>query len=224
MNAEPAAPAPRLALKWRFALAIMNRRFAKQVALLTLDGYLAEIGWTRSVREGAIVARDGSPLPWATYSFNEFIEPRLRNDFTVFEYGAGASTLFYASRVAKVVAVEHDAEYATSVRAKLPANAELWEHPLGPGYINAVAALREAPEIVSVDGRNRVACVQAARDKLAPGGVLILDDTERPEYEPACADMKAHGFKRLDFWGFAPGLVTRRCTTLFYRSENVLGL
>jgi hypothetical protein len=148
MNAKPVAP-PRLALKWRFALAIMNRQFARQLARLTLDGYLAEVGWTRSAREGVIVGRDGSPLPWATYSFIEFIGPRLRTDFAMFEYGAGASTLYYASRVAKVITVEHDAVYAVSVRAKLPINAELWEHPLGPDYINSVAVMSPAPILVA---------------------------------------------------------------------------
>jgi hypothetical protein len=224
MNTESADRPPRLALKWRFALAIMNRRFAKELARLTLDGYLAEVGWTRSVREHAIVARDGSPIPWATYPFIEFMGPRLRANFTVFEYGAGASTLFYASRVLKIVTVEHDATYAATIHAKLPANGELWERPLGPDYINSVAALPVAPSIVSVDGRDRVACVAAARSYLAPGGVLVLDDSERAEYAPACDDMQAHGFKRLDFWGFAPGITFRRCTTVFYRSENVLGL
>lgn len=224
MNTESVERPPRLALKWRFALAIMNRSFSKELAKLALDGYLTEVGWTRSVREKAIVARDGSPLPWATYPFIEFMGPRLQKNFTVFEYGAGASTFFYASRVSRIVSVEHDATFASSIRAKLPANGELWERSLGPDYINSIASLDQAPCIVSVDGRDRVACVRAAKSCLSSGGVLVLDDSERAEYEPACVDMVEHGFKRLDFWGLAPGYAFRRCTTVFYRADNVLGL
>jgi hypothetical protein len=224
MNTEPIERPSRLALKWRFLLALTDANFARELARISLDGYLAEMGWTRSVRERAIVARDGSPIPWATYPFIEFMAARLRSDFTVFEYGAGASTLFYAARVSRIISVEHDTTFASSLRSKLSANCELLERPLGPEYINSIAALSIAPSIVSVDGRNRVACVEAARSFLGPESVLILDDSERVDYEPACANMKAHGFKRLDFWGLAPSYAFRRCTTLFYRSENVLGL
>lgn len=224
MNTEPTAPPSRLALKWRFLLALTNATFARELARISLDGYLAEMGWTRSVLERAIVARDGSPIPWATYPFIEFIGPRLGADLTVFEYGAGASTFFYAARVSRIVSVEHDAAFASTIRPKLPANGELWERPLGPAYLNSIAELSVTPSIVSVDGRNRVACVEAARNCLGQRGVLILDDSERVYYEPACANLKAHGFRRLDFWGLAPGYAFRRCTTLFYRSENVLGL
>jgi|UPI0006982098 hypothetical protein len=224
MKPDSADTAPRLALKWRFARVMMNRRFATQLARMALDGYLAEVGWTRSVLDQSIVGRDGSAIPWATYSFIEFIGPRLGKNFNVFEYGAGASTSYYAKRVSKVIALEHDSVFAAMLRPKLPANVELRERPLGPGYINAIAELREPPSLVSVDGRNRVACVEAARGCLASDGVIVLDDTERPDYEPACEALKKHGFKRLDFWGFAPGQVERRCTTVFYRSENVLGL
>ena len=202
----------------------MNRRFASKLARMALDGYLAEVGWTRSVMEQSIVCRDGSALPWATYSFIEFIGTRLGKNFNVFEYGSGASTAYYAGRVSRVVALEHDSAFAAALRPNLPANVDLWARPLGPGYVNAIAELPELPSLVSVDGRDRVACVEAARGCLAPDGVLVLDDSERPEYAPACEAMKRYGFKRLDFWGFAPGQVERRCTTVFYRLENVLGL
>lgn len=213
-----------MSLKWRFLCALSNRRFAVQLAMLSLDGYLAEIGWTRSVRENAIVGGDGLPVPWATYPFIEFIGPRLCPDWTIFEYGAGASTHFYAARVARVIAVEHDDRFAAHLRPSLPANAELLTSPLGEGYVNAVRNLPIAPSIVCVDGRDRVACVHVAIGSLASNGVIILDDTERPEYAPACASLKEAQFKRLDFWGFSPGQVVRRCTSVFYRVENVLGL
>jgi hypothetical protein len=215
---------PRVSLKWRFLIALTNWHFAKQLAGLSLDGYLADVGWTRSAREKKIVGADGRPLPWATYSFIEFIKARLGADWTVFEYGAGASTLFYASRVARVIAVEHDADFAKSLRLELPENVELMERELGAGYIQAVDNLLVAPALVSVDGRDRVACVGAAEACLAPAGVIVLDDAERAEYDPAWEVLRTKGYKRLDFWGFAPGQTTRKCTSVFYRGNNVLGL
>jgi hypothetical protein len=221
---DPAHPRP-VPLWWRFGRALTNRVFARQVARLTLDGYLTDSGWVRSVREGAVVAADGSPLPWTTYPFIEFIGPRLRPEWHVFEYGSGASTLFYARRVHTVTAVEHDTSFADGLRPKLPANATLLARERGStGYFEAVAELAAPPHLVSVDGRDRVRCVSAVRGRLAPGGVLVLDDTDRIDYAPACAELAAAGFRRLDFWGFAPGLPERRCTTVFYRPDNVLGI
>src|SRR5437016_5174452 len=56
-------------------------------------------GWSKSNRLGLPLAADGSPLPWYTYSAIHFLEPRLRDDLKVFEYGSGHSTLWYAARV-----------------------------------------------------------------------------------------------------------------------------
>ncbi|MFZ5497304.1 MAG: class I SAM-dependent methyltransferase [Verrucomicrobiota bacterium] len=221
---EPSAPRPQR-LSLRFLRALANVSFAKQLAMLTLDGYLAETGWTRSVRERRVVDAKGEPLPWVTYPFIDFLVPRLRREWRVFEYGAGSSTLFYAHRVASVTTVEHDEAFASDLQPRLPPNVRLWLRPLGsPGYIDAVAGLGFAPEMVIVDGRNRVRCANAAVRWLAPGGVLVFDDMERPQYAPADALLRKAGFRRLDFWGISPGYLARRCTSLFYRPDNVLGL
>lgn len=218
-------PKPKPPLWWRFACALTSRPFASTLARLTLDGYLAESGWVRSVRERSVVTAAGDPLPWMTYPFIEFLTPRLRSDWTVFEYGAGASTVFFAQRVASVVAVEHDDVFAAGLAGRIPANARVQVAVQGSdAYIHALKNSGLRPHIVSVDGRDRVRCVAAAHECLSPDGVLILDDTERAEYEPAGALLKAAGFRRLDFWGFSPGQAERRCTTLFYRADNVLGI
>ena len=37
-------------------------------------------------------------------------------------------------------------------------------------------------DLVVVDGRARVACLQHAAKRLAPGGIVLFDDTQRPRY------------------------------------------
>ena len=49
-------------------------------------------------------------------------------------------------------------------------------------------------DLVVVDGRARPSCILHARDKVKPGGILLLDQSERPYYlakslallDPAC--------------------------------------
>lgn len=199
--------------------------FARKLGTLVTAGYLAETGWVRSVRAGAIVDAGGAPQPWTTFPFIDFLGPRLGRGWTVFEYGAGASTLYFAARVAAVTAVEHDAAFADRLRPALPRQARLLVRPgESADYAEAIAECPAPPELVCVDGVDRVRCVAAALPRLAPGGVLVLDDAERPEYEPARVRLAAAGFRAVEFWGLAPGRVERKCTTVFYRRDNVLGL
>jgi hypothetical protein len=227
MSAVPEFPRPLSPPRkaWRFFRLLLRPAVARKLGTLATEGYLAETGWTRSVASGTVVDRQGAPLPWATLPFVDFIAPRLRSSWNVFEYGAGASTRFFASRVREVVAVEHDEGFAARLRPQLPANARLLVRARGSAtYVAAVAECDPPLELVSVDGEDRVRCIDAALPRLAPGGVLVLDDAERPEYGPAVVALAKAGFRAVEFWGVAPGGVMRKCTSVFYRPDNVLGL
>src|SRR6185369_15472611 len=111
-----------------------------------------ESGWLESLREGKPVDKAGAPIPWYTYPAIDFIEPRLRRDYRVFEYGSGWSTLWWADRVASVQAVEHDAAWSKLVAAQLPANAQLRLHADAERYVGALEAAGGGFDIVVVDG------------------------------------------------------------------------
>jgi hypothetical protein len=53
---------------------------------------------------------------------------------------------------------------------------------------------------------------------------MIWDDTERDRYEPGFAALTRGGFRRVDFIGLGPVTRNRQCTSVFYRSDNRLGL
>jgi hypothetical protein len=53
--------------------------------------------------------------PWLVFAAIQFLERNLRRDMSVYEYGAGGSTLFFAERVREVVAVEHDKDWISKV-------------------------------------------------------------------------------------------------------------
>ena len=80
-------------------------RFTKRVILSDLEktlldfqkaGFFLWSGWIQSWNLKRPQNQDGEPQPWFTYGANRFIEARLKNDFSVFEYGSGNSTLFLA--------------------------------------------------------------------------------------------------------------------------------
>lgn len=223
--AESPRPLSPAAKAGRFLRLLMRPVLARRIGTLVTEGYLARTGWVRSVLSGRIVGQDGEPLPWMTYPFIDFIGPRLTQHIQLFEYGAGASTLFFSLRVGQVRSVEHDQAFVNELTPKLPKNARLMVRSAGEeNYVLAINEWEVRPQVVIVDGLRRVECAAVARTRLAADGVLVLDDAQLPEYEPIHADMRTAGFRRLDFWGLAPGRVEHRCTTIFYRGENVLGL
>jgi len=65
-------------------------------------------------REPLSVAR-----PWITFPAARFLESLLLADSRVFEYGAGGSTLFFGSRVAQLVTVEHDRNWIERTATKM---------------------------------------------------------------------------------------------------------
>src|ERR1017187_8783871 len=97
-------------------ISLVKRPFTWTLKALDLHGLyslkrrgpLLEDGWFRSYREGASVDASGSPLPWMTYPAIEFIRKRVKPDMSVFEYGSGGSTIWWANQVREVISVEHD--------------------------------------------------------------------------------------------------------------------
>jgi precorrin-6B methylase 2 len=187
---------------------------------------LRENGWIRTRRENRCVDAEGRPIPWLAYPAIEFLARRARPEMTVFEYGCGSSTLWWASRVRRVVAVEHDAGWAKGIAAEAPPNATVVHVPLAGGDAYATNATTHgvAFDVVVVDGRDRVRCTSSAIRALAPGGVVVFDNSDRAEYADAYEELRAAGFRRLDFVGMAPLIGYRTETSIFYRTDNCFGI
>lgn len=185
-------------------------------------GALKQNGWFRSFQTKQSIDANGDPLPWYTYPFISFLQPRVRPHFEVFEYGSGNSTRWYAGKVKQITAVEDDAEWIKQIAPKLPSNARVLHRELGDQYVQA--AKDGKYHIVVVDGRKRVKCAIFAVDFLTPDGVLILDNSDRSWYQAAKDFMAERGFRRLDFVGMTPIVGIETATSVFYRDGNCLGI
>ncbi len=110
----------------------------------------------------------------------------------VLEWGAGGSTLYWPAAFPEVewVAIEHDPEYAAALEGRLHANTSL--HRLDfPGYYRLPETFG-CFDLIIVDGRRRVRCLDAARELLAPGGAVVLHDAGRERYAPGLAYYGKH--------------------------------
>lgn len=210
------------------ALTTLLAKPSRLKALLSYGhkGYLNSIGWFRAFDEQQAIDGNGDPIPWVTYSFIDFIKGRLNKNLSVFEYGSGSSTLFYADRVRNVVSVEHDEAWYKKIVGSKPANAEMIYTQLSTDgeYARKAAMLNQKFDIIIVDGRDRVNCCKYSLTALSDQGVVILDDSERVAYNDARIILKQAGFKELSFSGISPGLFYLKATSVFYRADNCLSI
>jgi len=204
---------------------LLNLRVLKGLLSLSAKGYFVQRGWLKSYELRQALAPDGQPIPWLTYSFLDFLEGRLHKGLTLYEYGAGNSTLFFAKQVASVRSIEHNEEWYRIIQNNLPDNVNIHYIPLGDGaYQNAISSEEQSFDVVLVDGRERVACIKNAVNKLKENGVIILDDAEREKYKEAFTFMKSKGFRYLPFSGIAIGAIHDKSTVVFYKDQNCLGI
>lgn len=169
--------------------------------------------------------------PWLPFKAREWLRRHVSSDTTVFEYGSGGSTLFFVRHAGTVISVEHDAAWFALVSHALAASGmsnynHLLREPeaLAPGheeltclgsrrpefsdhsfarYVRSIDAYPDLSlDLVLVDGRARLACLDRALPKVRDGGYLLLDNAEREEYAQARTTLAR--FPRLDLEGLAP--------------------
>lgn len=128
-------------------------------------------------------------IPWLTEKAIVFLEDFLKNNpnAVILEFGSGSSTLWFAKTTKNLYSVEHDANWYKLTKQKLESD---------PKYHKVEYFLLKRPyydicdnfpdeyfDLILVDGRNRKGCIAKALRILKPGGVLMLDNSERPYYK-----------------------------------------
>lgn len=222
MSAEPGGLRPKvqhLATLARRRARGLPRSFDELEATLSLMSDLRRWGWHDSVRAHRAQMM-GEPVPWLTYPAVIALGRALTGAESVFEIGAGVSTLWFAAHAACVVSLEGDAAWAAELRPRLPENAELLVHPYSDaeGFFAKLDGVFGSFDVVLVDGgpdRSRV-CRRAA-DFIADDGLIVLDNSDVSAYQPGIDGLAERGFHRIDFHGPAPATRYLGCTSFFSR-------
>jgi hypothetical protein len=193
---------------------------------LKREGHLKDIGWFASFRESIPIDGNGNPLPWMTYSAISFLEKRINQNMTVFEYSCGNSTLWWANRVKKIISCEHDKTWYERMSKISLSNVELHHIDLeyGGAYCHKVSEYSQTFDVIVIDGRDRVNCAKNCLNALKIDGVIIWDNSDREAYAEGYNYLIQNGYKRLDFEGMGPINVYSWCTSIFYKDVNCFNL
>lgn len=176
-----------------------------------------DFGHWRSLRQREPVDRDGREIPWFTYPAIEYLNQLDFRSKTVFEFGAGNSTIYWCRRAKRVVCVENDRAWFDRVRSRLPANGEIHLVEEAALYARRLAKHPEDFDVIVVDGIERRACCAEAVRKLLPGGLIILDNSD---WHHHCAMLlRAARLLEVDMSGFGPVNEYTWTTSFYFHRE-----
>lgn len=72
-------------------------------------------------------------------------------------------------------------------------------------------------DVVVVDGMARSLCAYVASRVMSDRGFIVLDNSDRWQYNSVMEYLNTNGFGRIDFWGLGPCLTRQSCTSVFSR-------
>ena len=175
----------------------------------------------RSMNEKVCVDRDGNPIPWYTYPAIEYLSQFDYSEKSVFEFGTGYSSMYWAKRAKKVISIEDKPEWYAKFSGEFSApNWQMRYYDEKQGYPEAIFSDNEKYDVIVVDGKRRAECAANAVKCLNDGGMIILDDSDRintsKEYVDAVKNLRDANLLQVDFYGFCPMNNYTKATSVFF--------
>ena len=122
--------------------------------------------------------------PWLTENAVYLLNSWLKSTDRGFEWGSGRSTSWLVSRSEHIVSIEHHKEWFASVRKQITERnlinkIDYFRIDVDNNYENKIDEYDYLFDYILVDGRRRLECMKKAINKVKPGGILILDNSDR---------------------------------------------
>lgn len=112
-------------------------------------------------------------MPWYTLPTLQWLKSIDISNWSVFEYGAGYSTIWWRIHCYDLDSVDNIKDWAHAMGA---CHREIKEE-----YITKIA-FNDPVDCVIVDGAWREDCARFAKDYIKPGGYMIIDNWQQEDY------------------------------------------
>lgn len=185
--------------------------------------FIAQHDWEAS-RKSKKAHQFGKVLPWWSYSAINFIDQIVPTSAEVLELGSGYSTLWWLSRGNRVVAIEPSPEWATKVAQEANFASErlrMLNHDPSTALTLPEISNTKFDIIVIDHSGDRSTATEDFFPFLADQGILIFDNSDRPEYASGLQFLSNKGYSRLDFFGLGPINAFASQTSIFFHGDAV---
>ncbi len=178
-----------------------------------------DYGHLRSTFKYEAIDNFGHPIPWYTYPAIEYIKQLDFSNKTVFEYGSGNSSLFWAGIAKSVISIEENEHwYKKLTESNKYNNLEIYLIQQERNYFNKILDFPYNFDVVIIDGIfNRYECAKIAINKLNRGGFIILDNSDW--YVETSAFLRDFNLIEIDMAGFTPINGYTSTTSFFLHRE-----
>jgi len=154
--------------------------------------------------------------PWIALGAIDYIEQHADRKWSVFEWGCGGSTVWFAENFAVTISVESDGQWAALVEQALVERhlratlhlSPVVDHTVDPMANEEYAAVIEQyPNaqfgLILIDGpvNSRLGCAHHALGHMLPGGLMVLDNAGSTPHLAAAALLDTALGQRLSFIG-----------------------
>jgi predicted O-methyltransferase YrrM len=155
------------------------------------------------------------PVPWLSPAVIQHLENLVQPDWDIIEHGSGGSTLWFAARVKSVKSVERDADWRAIVQSKAPENVKVYGETYPADFSDC--------DMLLIDGEPvelRADWIRSAPQIVRPGGWVVLDNANRPEYAKERLHLQAYAAEFQTFDGNEGG--TKYLVTEFFRMPEAV--
>jgi hypothetical protein len=203
-------------------------------AILTPFLFSINTGHFISSIKNKSVNKYNKPIPWYTYSCINFIEKIDFSNKNILEFGAGQSTLWWEARAKSVLSFESDRSWFEKINSQKNSNTKI-------EFIESIAEIEinsqnnkkikdYCPDVIIIDGGvDRYKSLKISSEYIKNSGIIIIDNSEgyyekEDHYKiyPMLNFLHEKNYKRVDFYGHAPGVLLTHTTSIFFKSETFI--
>jgi len=198
-------------------------------ALITPILFSYKSGHFLSSIQSKAVDKKNNPIPWYTYSCIDFLQTFNFKNKKILEFGSGQSSIWWSKLSQEVHSLEDNYYYEKKISKLKINNLKVYNCDT---YLNNFDKLNFENfffDIIVVDGFDRFLSFKKSLDLISKTGIFIFDNSEgynepRDNYKshPILNMMSEQGFQRIDFYGYAPGVIKKHCTSVFHKQTSFI--
>lgn len=176
-------------------------------------------GQFRTIKKWECVNEYEEKIPWYTYPAIEYLNNINFENMTVFEYGSGNSSAYWARKAKNVFSVEDNSDWYKKVTAELAENQNVFLCESEASYLDAINHVSPKIDVIVIDGVHREKCAKLVSQHLADISLVILDNSDW--YKNTSRYLREElDLIQVDFHGFGP-INNYTWTTSIFFSRNV---